>query len=130
MLLQAVNRIIISTIILIAQVTSQSTIKWLSDMDYYSFFTSFLFLDYNRDGQVSLNEAKLGILSILDSEYLSSQTTDSNDEFSDEVYAKYHTYQPSKYNCVPSIIAVEFNPYLFATLISSHTPPIMHRWIS
>ena len=91
---------------LIQQTISHSQIGWLSDIDYYSFRTSFFNLDYNKDGIVTLNEAKLGILSILDAQYLSTQPIDENGEFSNEVYAQYHTYQPSKYNCIPSLISV------------------------
>ena len=73
---------------LFEQCKSQSIISWLSDMDYYSLKTSFFNLDYNRDGLVTLNEAKLGILSILDAEYLAKQETDEKGEFSDEIYAQ------------------------------------------
>ena len=76
-------------------------------MDYYSFRTSFFNLDYNGDGMVTLNEAKLGILSILDAKYLDKQDIDEDGEFSNEVYNQYHTYQPKKYNCVPSLISVK-----------------------
>ena len=94
--------------LLIRQTLSQSTspIAWLSDADYNSFKSSFLNLDYNKDGSVTLNEAKLGVLSILDADYLATQTLGSDGEFSDAVYAQYHTFQPSKYNCIASLIAV------------------------
>ena len=104
-------------LIIQTQSTSENTIPWLSDMNYYSFQTTFFLLDYNKDGAVTINEAKLGILSILDGEYLSDQPLDENGEFSDEVYAQYHTYQPSKYNCVPSMISVTTITYILAQCI-------------
>merc|ERR1712176_1645168 len=106
---------------LIPETISQSTIEWLSDMDYYSFRTSFLNLDYNKDGLVTLFEAKLGILSILDGEYLEAQDIGPNGEFSDEIYAQYHTYQPSKYNCIPSIISMDFVDCLIMSVRHSTT---------
>jgi len=90
-------------------------------MDYYSFRTSFFNLDYNSDGMVTLNEAKLGILSLLDEEYLDKQDIDEDGEFSNEIYAQYHTYQPKKYNCVPSLISMDFVDCLIMSVRHSTT---------
>ena len=109
--------IYVTVITFIGRALSQSsTIEWLSDSDYNSFRTSFLNLDYNEDGTVTLNEAKLGILSMLDAAYLETQLINERGEFSDDVYEQYHTYQPSKYNCIPSLIAVGniLSPYLYS----------------
>ena len=96
---------ILTAALIVQNTISQSTISWLSDTDYSHFQTSFYNLDYNKDGVVTLNEAKLGILSILDAEYLDS-LPQINGQFDDEIYANYHTFQPNKYNCVPSINSV------------------------
>eukprot|EP01084_Bolivina_argentea_P100325 180159_1 len=106
---------------LISLILSQSTIDWLSDWDYNSFRTSFYLLDYNQDGVVTLNEAKLGILSILDGKFLATQPTDEYGDFSADIYDNYHTFQPSKYNCIPSIISMDFVDCLIMSVRHSTT---------
>jgi len=98
-----------------------STIEWLSDSDYNSFRSSFFNLDYNDDGVVTLNEAKLGILSILDAQYLQTQVVNERGEFSESVYAQYVTYRPSKYNCIPSLISMDFVDCLVMSVRHSTT---------